>query len=99
MTGYLVSLLMGLVVGVAYGLVQVCSPAPPMIALVGLLGILLGEQAVGLAKRHHFAAVRSDVLVDEQSRPQQYPLRTRGATRSDLHFPLSTARDMERART
>ena len=51
MTDSLVSLLMGLVVGVAYGLVQVRSPAPPRIALVGLLGILLGEQGVGLAKR------------------------------------------------
>jgi XapX domain-containing protein len=40
MTGFVVSLLMGLVVGVAYGLVQVRSPAPPLIALVGLLGMV-----------------------------------------------------------
>ena len=33
MIGYLVSLFMGLAVGAAYGLVQVRSPAPPMIAL------------------------------------------------------------------
>jgi XapX domain-containing protein len=52
MTGYFVSLLMGLAVGVAYAAVQVRSPAPPLIALLGLLGILLGEQAVSLAKRH-----------------------------------------------
>ena len=38
MLGYLVSLLMGLAVGAAYGLVQVRSPALPMIALVGLFG-------------------------------------------------------------
>jgi XapX domain-containing protein len=50
--GYLISLLMGLAVGVAYGLVHVRSPAPPLIALVGLLGMVLGEQAVGMAKRH-----------------------------------------------
>ncbi len=49
MTG---SLLMGLVVGAAYGLVQVRSPAPPLIALVGLLGMVLGEQAVDMAKGH-----------------------------------------------
>src|SRR5580700_11150000 len=55
MTGFVVSLLMGLVVGVAYGLVQVRSPAPPLIALVGLLGMVLGEQAVDMAK-HHFAS-------------------------------------------
>ncbi|MEJ0091953.1 MAG: DUF1427 family protein [Methylocella sp.] len=30
---------------------NVRSPAPPIIGLVGLLGILLGEQAVPLAKR------------------------------------------------
>ncbi len=53
-TGYLISLVMGLVVGVAYGLVQVRSPAPPVIALVGLLGMVLGEQALNMAK-HHFA--------------------------------------------
>ena len=52
MTGYLVSLLMGLAVGVAYGLLNVRSPAPPLIALVGLLGMVLGEQAVDVARRH-----------------------------------------------
>jgi XapX domain-containing protein len=52
MLGYLVSLVMGLAVGVAYGLVEVRSPAPPLIALIGLLGMVLGEQAVDLARRH-----------------------------------------------
>ncbi len=52
MIGYLVSLVMGLAVGVAYGLVHVRSPAPPLIALIGLLGMVLGEQAIDLAKRH-----------------------------------------------
>ena len=51
MTGYLMSLLMGLVVGAAYGLVHVRSPAPPMIAIVGLFGMVLGQQAVDMAKR------------------------------------------------
>ena len=48
---YLYSLGAGLLVGVIYGLIDVRSPAPPVIALVGLLGILLGEQAVPIAKR------------------------------------------------
>jgi XapX domain-containing protein len=52
MIGYFVSLVMGLAVGVAYGLVHVRSPAPPLIALIGLLGMVLGEQAIDLAKRH-----------------------------------------------
>jgi XapX domain-containing protein len=42
----LLSLGTGLAVGIAYALVGVRSPAPPIIALVGLLGILAGEAAV-----------------------------------------------------
>jgi len=49
--GYLVSLAMGLAVGAAYGLAHVRSPAPPLIALIGLLGMVLGEQAIEMAKR------------------------------------------------
>ncbi len=48
---YLVALGAGVLVGVIYGLLNVRSPAPPVIALVGLLGILAGEQIVPLAKR------------------------------------------------
>ncbi|WP_275784212.1 XapX domain-containing protein [Pararhizobium gei] len=47
---YLLSLAVGLLVGVIYGLLNVRSPAPPVVALVGLLGILVGEQIVPLAK-------------------------------------------------
>jgi XapX domain-containing protein len=41
---YVVSLAAGLLVGMIYGLLHVRSPAPPVIALIGLLGILIGEQ-------------------------------------------------------
>ena len=64
MIGYLVSLLMGLAVGAAYGLVQVRSPAPPMIALVGLFGMVLGQQAVDLAKRHFVLSARASSTQD-----------------------------------
>lgn len=47
---YLTSLAVGLLVGVIYGLLNVRSPAPPVIALVGLFGILVGEQIVPLAR-------------------------------------------------
>ncbi|ANK77558.1 MULTISPECIES: XapX domain-containing protein [Ensifer] len=47
---YLMSLGAGLLVGIVYSLLNVRSPAPPVIALVGLLGILLGEQIVPFAK-------------------------------------------------
>lgn len=48
---YLISLAVGLLVGAIYGLLSVRSPAPPVVALLGLLGMLLGEQAVVVAKR------------------------------------------------
>lgn len=41
---YLISLAAGLLVGLLYGALQVRSPAPPAIALVGLLSMLGGEQ-------------------------------------------------------
>jgi XapX domain-containing protein len=48
---YLISFAVGVLVGVIYGLLSVRSPAPPVIALVGLAGILVGEQAVPMAKQ------------------------------------------------
>lgn len=51
MNPYVIALGAGLLVGVIYGLLNVRSPAPPVIALVGLLGILIGEQIVPIAKR------------------------------------------------
>jgi XapX domain-containing protein len=51
MKEYLLSLGAGLVVGVVYSLMNVRSPAPPVIALIGLLGMLAGEQIVPLVKR------------------------------------------------
>src|SRR5882757_10184059 len=40
----LLSFIVGLGVGVLYGLIRVKSPAPPTVALLGLLGMVLGEQ-------------------------------------------------------
>jgi XapX domain-containing protein len=51
---YLVSLGAGVLVGVIYGLLNVRSPAPPLVALVGLLGILVGEQIIPVG-RHMLA--------------------------------------------
>lgn len=51
---YVVAFAVGVLVGMIYGLLDVRSPAPPVVALLGLLGILLGEQVVPIAKR--FAA-------------------------------------------
>lgn len=51
-TPYLVSLGIGIGVGVIYGLVSVRSPAPPIIALLGLLGMLAGETTVQWLRGH-----------------------------------------------
>ena len=51
MKPYLLSLGAGLLVGIIYSLLGVRSPAPPVIALLGLFGILLGEQVPPLVKR------------------------------------------------
>lgn len=48
---YIVTLAAGVLVGVIYALLQVRSPAPPAIALVVLLGILIGEQALPVFKK------------------------------------------------
>jgi XapX domain-containing protein len=66
---YVVSLAVGLLVGVIYGVLNVRSPAPPVIALVGLLGILLGEQVVPLAKRLVSSEPVSTTWVREQCVP------------------------------
>jgi XapX domain-containing protein len=39
-----ISFVVGLGVGVIYGLIRVKSPAPPIVALLGLLGMVIGEQ-------------------------------------------------------
>jgi XapX domain-containing protein len=51
MKPYILSLAAGALVGIIYSLLHVRSPAPPLIALVGLLGILGGEQVVPVARQ------------------------------------------------
>lgn len=44
---FLTSLAVGFGVGGLYALIGVRSPAPPAVALVGLLGMVLGEFVIG----------------------------------------------------
>ena len=78
MKGLLLSFVVGLGVGVLYGLIGVKSPAPPIIALVGLLGMVLGEQ-VGIwiqTKKLDVPGVVSVCLVGE-SYNEHHPSKTR----------------------
>jgi XapX domain-containing protein len=51
MKAYIMSLSVGVLVGVIYSLLHVRSPAPPLVALVGLGGILIGEQVIPVGKQ------------------------------------------------
>lgn len=46
MSTELISLGAGVLIGLLYALLKVRSPAPPAVALVGLLGMLAGEQLI-----------------------------------------------------
>ena len=75
MKALLVSFVVGLLVGVLYGVIQVKSPAPPIIALVGLLGMVLGEQGGSwlLAEKIQAADAASAHIAGERKDQQQSP--------------------------
>ena len=91
---YVVSLALGLLVGVIYALFQVRSPAPPIVALVGLLGILLGEQIPPLIK-HAIERPSQNSWLHQQVKPHVF-----GALPQRLAKPINpadTPRSKERA--
>ena len=51
---YSISLVAGLVIAVTDGLIAIRNPAPPKIALLGLVGVLAGEAAVQWLRGHSF---------------------------------------------
>ncbi len=82
---YLLSLAIGLGVGVIYGVLGVRSPAPPIVALLGLLGMLVGEQLVPWVQHRIFdvramthvsdhtpkSAKASEPMTSARGRPQE----------------------------
>jgi len=48
---YSVSLAAGVLAGLLYAVLDVSSPAPPVIALLGLFGMQVGEHLLPLCKR------------------------------------------------
>jgi XapX domain-containing protein len=67
-----VSFAVGLLVGVLYGVIRVKSPAPPIVALLGLLGMVLGEQLGGwiLAKKVNVTQAASVCLTGKHWDPK-----------------------------
>ena len=72
MNAYVLSAAVGLLVGVIYGLLNVRSPAPPVIALVGLLGILAGEQIPPLVRQWLQRDAAQVSWVDQKLRPHMF---------------------------
>jgi XapX domain-containing protein len=72
MKPYLLSAAVGLLVGVIYALFNVRSPAPPVIALVGLLGILAGEQIPPLVKRWLAPPATATSWLHHQVKPHMF---------------------------
>ncbi|WP_085316705.1 DUF1427 family protein [Derxia lacustris] len=72
MKTYLASLAAGLLVGVVYALLNVRSPAPPVVALVGLLGILLGEQIPPFFRDHFGTPAARQSWLHEQVKPHVF---------------------------
>jgi XapX domain-containing protein len=72
MKPYIVSLALGVLVGVIYALFSVRSPAPPIIALVGLLGILAGEQLPPLVKRLFDSTPPASSWLHQQVKPHMF---------------------------
>ncbi|WP_257386197.1 XapX domain-containing protein [Tahibacter caeni] len=54
---FLISLAVGFAFGAGYALLGVRSPAPPLVALAGLLGILAGEHFIPWARQQWPATV------------------------------------------
>lgn len=51
MKAWIISLVCGVAAGVLYALLDVHSPAPPVVALLGLFGMLVGEQLIPIGRR------------------------------------------------
>lgn len=51
MKAWIISLVCGAAAGVLYALLDVHSPAPPVVALLGLFGMLVGEQLIPIGRR------------------------------------------------
>jgi XapX domain-containing protein len=73
----LMSFAVGLLVGVVYGVIRVKSPAPPIVALLGLLGMVLGEQAGGLLRtKPHTKNVQSGNVSSAHIVAERPPMNT-----------------------
>ncbi|MDF2783476.1 MAG: hypothetical protein K0S95_11 [Pantoea eucrina] len=57
MSPLLISLGAGALIGLVYAVIRVQSPAPPAVALVGLLGMVIGSSLGGKLLHHESSAL------------------------------------------
>ena len=69
MKALVILFVVGLLVGVVYGVIRLKSPAPAVVALLGLLGMVLSEQAGGwfVTKRIQLQTWRQVTLLSQRS--------------------------------
>jgi len=72
MKTYLAAAGVGLLVGILYSLFNVRSPAPPVVALIGLLAILIGEQIPPLVRQVLKVGVTHPSWLDDQVKPHVF---------------------------
>jgi len=68
---YLISLGVGFAVGLVYWLLKVQSPAPPLIALAGLLGMVLGEHTIPVVKAQFFTTASASASAAQATQAVQ----------------------------
>jgi len=51
MREYFLSVFLGLIVGAGYSLLGTRPPAPPLVMMVGLLGMLVGDGAINFLRK------------------------------------------------
>jgi XapX domain-containing protein len=75
MKALFISFVLGLLVGVVYGVIRVKSPPPPVVALLGLFGMVIGEQAGQwfLTKKAQATNVASHHIVSRRKDLPQRP--------------------------
>lgn len=70
---YVISLAVGIMVGVIYALLHVKSPAPPIVALVGLLGMVIGEAGTSFVSKHFENTSKAPQAMEKQASPVAKP--------------------------
>ncbi|MET4476717.1 XapX domain-containing protein [Bradyrhizobium sp. F1.13.3] len=93
---YLLSAGAGILVGVIYSLLNVRSPAPPLVALVGLLGILVGEQVIPVGRQLVSGSGLAAAWRQAQCAPHIFgllPGRQAGAQADALTMATDTAKE------